>query len=130
MCHSIDIFRLVDIELVFLSNTLKCLDSYRILFQCHNCFVLNSHCKNRQFFRNTYQKIEYLTENLHLLGKSQGNELPTSLCLGISLSFSMSGTIKQQRVKVGDHVRHGQFIAPTAPTSVKNSFDMAHSPYF
>jgi len=72
---------------------------------------LNSYCKNRQFFRNTYQKTEYLTENLHLLGKSQGNELPTSLCLGISLSFSMGGTIKQQRVKVGDHVRRGQLIA-------------------
>jgi len=72
---------------------------------------LNSHCKNRHFFRNTYQKIEYLTENLHLLGKSQGNELPTCLCLGISLSFSMGGTIKQLRVKVGDHVRRGQLIA-------------------
>ena len=100
MCHSIDIFRIVDIELVFLSNTLKCLDSYRILFQCHNCFVLNSYCKNRQFFRNTYQKTEYLTENLHLLGKSQGNELPTCIYHGISLSFPMGGTIKQQRVKV------------------------------
>ena len=72
---------------------------------------MNSHCKNRQFFRNTYQKIEYLTENLHLLDKSQGNELPTSLCLGISLSFSMGGTIKQLRVKVGNYPRSKNIMA-------------------
>lgn len=46
---------------------------------------------------------------------------------GVALSFSMGGTIKQLRVKVGDHVRRGQLIASVDPTSVKNSFDMAHA---
>lgn len=46
---------------------------------------------------------------------------------GAALSFSMGGTIKQLRVKVGDHVSRGQLIASVDPTSVKNSFDMAHS---
>ena len=30
MCHTIDIFRLVDIEVVQLADFLKCLNSYRI----------------------------------------------------------------------------------------------------
>ena len=46
---------------------------------------------------------------------------------GVSLSFSMGGTIKQLRVKVGDHVRRGQLIASVDPTSIKNSFDVAHT---
>lgn len=46
---------------------------------------------------------------------------------GVALSFSMGGTIKQLRVKVGDHVRRGQLIASVDPTSVKNSFDVAHA---
>lgn len=46
---------------------------------------------------------------------------------GAVLSFTMGGTIKQLRVKVGDHVSRGQLIASVDPTSVKNSFDMAHS---
>ena len=46
---------------------------------------------------------------------------------GVALSFSMGGTIKQLRVKVGDRVRRGQLIASVDPTSVKNSFDMAHA---
>ena len=46
---------------------------------------------------------------------------------GVALSFSMGGTIKQLRVKVGDHVRRGQLIASVDPTSTKNAFDMAHS---
>ena len=46
---------------------------------------------------------------------------------GVALSFSMGGTIKQLRVKVGDHVRRGQFIASVDPTSIKNSFDVAHA---
>ena len=46
---------------------------------------------------------------------------------GVSLSFSMGGTIKQLRVKVGDHVRRGQLIASVDPTSIKNTYDMAHS---
>lgn len=46
---------------------------------------------------------------------------------GVALSFSTGGTIKQLRVKVGDHVRRGQLIASVDPTSVKNSFDMAHA---
>ena len=46
---------------------------------------------------------------------------------GVSLSFSMGGTIKQLRVKVGDHVRRGQLIASVDPTSIKNSFDVAHA---
>lgn len=46
---------------------------------------------------------------------------------GVALSFSMGGTIKQLRVKVGDHVRRGQLIASVDPTSIKNSFDMAHA---
>lgn len=46
---------------------------------------------------------------------------------GVALSFSMGGTIKQLRVKVGDHVHRGQLIASVDPTSVKNSFDMAHA---
>ena len=46
---------------------------------------------------------------------------------GVALSFSMGGTIKQLRVKVGDHVRRGQFIASVDPTSIQNSLDMAHA---
>ena len=46
---------------------------------------------------------------------------------GVALSFSMGGTIQQLRVKVGDHVRRGQLIASVDPTSIKNSFDMAHA---
>lgn len=46
---------------------------------------------------------------------------------GVSLSFSMGGTIKQLRVKVGDRVHHGQLIATVDSTSIKNSFDMAHA---
>ena len=46
---------------------------------------------------------------------------------GVALSFSMGGTIKQLRVKVGDHVRRGQLIASVDPTSIKNSFDVAHA---
>lgn len=46
---------------------------------------------------------------------------------GVVLSFSMGGTIKQLRVKVGDHVRRGQLIASVDPTSIKNSFDVAHA---
>ena len=46
---------------------------------------------------------------------------------GVALSFSMGGTIKQLRVKVGDRVRRGQLIATVDPTSIKNSFDMAHA---
>ena len=46
---------------------------------------------------------------------------------GVTLSFSMGGTIKQLRVKVGDRVRRGQLIATVDPTSIKNSFDMAHA---
>lgn len=30
MCHTIDVFRLVDIEVVQLADFLKCLNSYRI----------------------------------------------------------------------------------------------------
>ena len=46
---------------------------------------------------------------------------------GVALSFSMGGTIKQLRVKVGDHVRRGQLIASVDPISIKNSFDVAHA---
>ena len=46
---------------------------------------------------------------------------------GVALSFATGGTIKQLRVKVGDRVRRGQLIASVDPTSVKNSFDMAHA---
>ena len=46
---------------------------------------------------------------------------------GVALSFATGGTIKQLRVKVGDHVRRGQLIASVDPTSVKNSFDIAHA---
>lgn len=46
---------------------------------------------------------------------------------GVSLSFATGGTIKQLRVKVGDRVRRGQLIGSVDPTSVRNSYDMAHS---
>lgn len=46
---------------------------------------------------------------------------------GVALSFATGGTIKQLRVKVGDRVHRGQLIASVDPTSVKNSFDMAHA---
>lgn len=46
---------------------------------------------------------------------------------GVALSFATGGTIRQLRVKVGDRVRRGQLIASVDPTSVKNSFDMAHA---
>ena len=46
---------------------------------------------------------------------------------GVALSFAMGGTIKQLRVKVGDRVRRGQLIATVDPTSVKNTYDMAHA---
>lgn len=46
---------------------------------------------------------------------------------GVALSFATGGTIKQLRVKVGDRVRRGQLIASVDPTSIKNSFDMAHA---
>ena len=46
---------------------------------------------------------------------------------GVALSFATGGTIQQLRVKVGDRVRRGQLIASVDPTSVKNSFDMAHA---
>ena len=46
---------------------------------------------------------------------------------GVALSFAMGGTIKQLCVKVGDRVRRGQLIATVDPTSVKNTYDMAHA---
>lgn len=46
---------------------------------------------------------------------------------GVSLSFSMGGTIKRLCVKVGDRVHRGQLIASVDPTSVKNSYDIARA---
>ena len=46
---------------------------------------------------------------------------------GVALSFATGGTIRQLRVKVGDRVRRGQLIASVDPTSIKNSYDMAHA---
>lgn len=46
---------------------------------------------------------------------------------GVALSFSMGGTISRLNVNVGDHVRRGQLIASVDPTSVKNSYEMAHA---
>lgn len=46
---------------------------------------------------------------------------------GTALSFSAAGTIKQLNVKVGDRVRKGQLIASIDPTTVKNSYEMAHT---
>lgn len=46
---------------------------------------------------------------------------------GVVLSFSMGGTINRLNVNVGDHVRRGQLIASVDPTSVKNSYEMAHA---
>ena len=40
MGHAVDVFRLVDVELVFLAYSLECLYSYRILLQCHGLFLL------------------------------------------------------------------------------------------
>lgn len=46
---------------------------------------------------------------------------------GSALSFTTGGTIMQLRVKVGDHVRKGQLIASVDPTSIRNSYEMAHA---
>lgn len=46
---------------------------------------------------------------------------------GVMLSFAQGGTIKQLCVKVGDRVHRGQLIATVDPTSVRNTYDMAHS---
>ncbi len=46
---------------------------------------------------------------------------------GSSLSFTTGGTIMQLRVKVGDRVRKGQLIASVDPTSIRNSYEMAHT---
>lgn len=46
---------------------------------------------------------------------------------GSALSFTTGGTIMQLRVKVGDRVRKGQLIASVDPTSIRNSYEMAHA---
>ena len=44
-----------------------------------------------------------------------------------SLSFSLSGTIRQLPVKVGDRVRRGQLIASVDPATCRNAYDMARA---
>lgn len=44
-----------------------------------------------------------------------------------ALSFSVGGTIRQLNVKTGDRVSKGQLIATVDPSSLKNSYDMAHA---
>lgn len=46
---------------------------------------------------------------------------------GSALSFTTGGTIMQLRVKVGDRVHKGQLIASVDPTSIRNSYEMAHA---
>lgn len=44
-----------------------------------------------------------------------------------ALSFAVAGTIRQLNVKPGDRVSKGQLIATVDPSSLKNSYDMAHA---
>ena len=44
-----------------------------------------------------------------------------------ALSFAVAGTIRQLNVKAGDRVSKGQLIATLDPSSLKNSYDMAHA---
>lgn len=46
---------------------------------------------------------------------------------GTLLSFILGGTVTRLNAKVGDHVRRGQLIATVDPTSIRNSYDMAHA---
>ncbi len=46
---------------------------------------------------------------------------------GTYLSFNVGGVITQLKVKVGDRVRKGQLIASVDPTTIRNSYDMAHA---
>ncbi len=44
-----------------------------------------------------------------------------------ALSFAVAGTIRQLNVKPGDHVSKGQLIATVDPSTLRNSYDMAHA---
>lgn len=46
---------------------------------------------------------------------------------GTPLAFTVGGTLTQLRVKVGDRVQKGQLIASIDPTTIRNSYDMAHA---
>ena len=44
-----------------------------------------------------------------------------------ALSFAVAGTIRQLNVKPGDRVSKGQLIATVDPSTLRNSYDMAHA---